>query len=374
MTEPATQETECSVREITFDDFAVVREVACRNGLGSPTYTTANWLRLWNDSPFCFSDSPPLGWVLETRSQGIVGTLINTPRMYVYNDEPVRAAVAGCWAVDPPGRFASILLIERFVSQKGGDLFFRTTASSRAAAVFKAFGWQETPAPSYKSVLFWITRYTEFAGALLRKALWPEVPGLRHAAGMVLFGRDMARRPRVRYQRVETCTLSRFDERFDALWEVLRLRPNRLLAVRTRDALAWQFGPSLENGNAAVIAVPEGGGLAGYLIMKRQDQEQVGLRRFGVVDIQVARDEPDLILSMMAAALEHAAHSGVDVVEAVGFNKWKRDLLERLNPHHRTYPSCPYLYKARSDLTTLRAALAHTDAWDPSQIDGDASL
>jgi len=108
--------------------------------------------------------------------------------------------------------------------------------------------------------------------------------------------------------------------------------------------------------------------------MKRGDDDRLGLRRFQVVDIQAARDEPDIILSLMAGALEHAARSGVDVVEAVGFHKSKRDLLERLNPHHRTYPSFPYLYKVRADSPALRDALQNTDVWDASLFDGDASL
>jgi hypothetical protein len=108
--------------------------------------------------------------------------------------------------------------------------------------------------------------------------------------------------------------------------------------------------------------------------MKRYDQEQFGLRRFRVVDIQALRDEASTILSLMSAALEHAARCGVDVVEAIGFHESKRNFLERLNPRHRSLPSCPYLYRVSANSRLPLNALHEADAWDPSPFDGDAAL
>jgi hypothetical protein len=311
--------------------------------------------------------------VLEKKDHSIVGTFSNIPRTYAYNEELIRVAAGSAWAVDSPYRTSAIFLAKQFFSQKNIDLFLNTTASPAAAAIFKAFRCSEIPDPSYTRVMFWIGDYTGFARVLLRKKGLPAVRGLAHAAGMAFYCRDAARRPKVQYRRMETCLLRAFDERFDGLWEVLRRRRNRLMAVRTSDALTWQFRSALENG-AAIVAILEGGALVGYLIMTRGDDKHLGLRRFRVVDIQAASDEPDILLSLMSAALEYAASSGVDVVEAVGFHKSKRDLLERLNPHHRSYPSCPYLYKVRASAPALRDALQSSDVWDASLFDGDASL
>src|SRR5215831_11364563 len=72
----------------------------------------------------------------------------------------------------------------------------------------------------------------------------------------------------------------------------------------------------------------------------------------------------------MHAALEHAKRSGADVLEAVGFHKSKRDVLEQMKPHHQIYPSCPYLFKVKADCQPLQVALRNTDVWDASQFDG----
>ncbi len=370
--ESAIQESDCSLREATVHDFTAVREVVRRNGLSSPQY--ADWERLWRDNPFPADPSAPIGWVLEKKDHTIVGTLSNIRRTYAYNGEPVRAATASAWAIDPPYRSSAMFLAQRFFSQKNIDLFLNTTASAPAAAIFKAFRCSEIPDPLYTRVLFWITRYSGFARALLRKLRLPALPGMSQSAGMALYCRDVAHRPKVRYRQIETSLLSSFDDRFDVLWDVLRRRRNRLLAVRTSEALTWHFRPGLQTGGVAILAVLEADAILGYLVMKRGDDEGLGLRRFHVVDIQALCDENNVVPSLMAAAIEHAVRTGVDVVEAVGFHKSKRDLLEHLKPHHRTYPTCPYLYKVNASSPALRDALRSVDAWDASMFDGDASL
>jgi hypothetical protein len=370
--QPATQDLDCAVREATLHDFSAISDVVRRNGLTSTSYDV--FAGLWNDNPFRSELTVPLGWVLENKAQEIVGTLSNIGRMYIYNGEPVRVASASAWAVDPLYRTSAVFLAKQFFSQKNVDLFLNTTASDAAAEVFKAFRCSEIPDPSFTQVLYWITGYAGFAGSALRKLNIPLIPGLRHAAATAFYCRDLMRPGRVRLRPTETCVLDGFDERFDEFWNLLRHRRDRLLAVRTAEALTWQFRPALENGSASIIALLEGKTLSGYLILMRGDDDRIGLRRFRVIDIQTIRDEPDIILSLMRAALEHARRSGVDVVEAVGFHRSKRDVLEQMNPHHRTYPSCPYLYKVKANYQPLQDALRNPDAWDASQFDGDASF
>jgi hypothetical protein len=144
--------------------------------------------------------------------------------------------------------------------------------------------------------------------------------------------------------------------------------------VRNSEALNWQFRPAIESGDLLIFGVMEGDRLIGYLIMRKYDHEQYRLRRFRVVDLQAIDDESNTIISLMSAALEHATRSGADVIEAIGFNKSKHDLLERLNPHHRSLPSFPYLYKVSAGAPMLQNALWEADAWDPSPFDGDASF
>ena len=66
------QETDCSVREAVLGDYEAICQVKLRNGLSSPSYSV--WARLWTDNPFRDELQVPMGWVLESKTQGIVGT------------------------------------------------------------------------------------------------------------------------------------------------------------------------------------------------------------------------------------------------------------------------------------------------------------
>jgi hypothetical protein len=370
--EPVNQELDCIVREATLSDFEAINQVKRRNGLKPGSYS--DWVRLWDDNPFRCEFQVPLGWVIESRTQGIVGTLSNIQRMYTLNNEPIHVAATRALAVDPQFRFATISLADMFLSQSNIDLFLDTTASPQAGVLFKFLGCNDIPGPSSAQVLFWIVNYTRFAGAMLRKKNMPAFAGIRHAAGQALYLRDLTNLRKGRFQRKEIRLFTSFDERFDAIWNLLRQRSNRLFAVRTSKALTWQFRPALESGDIVILGVMEGDSLSGYLIMSRYDHEQYGLRRFRVVDIQAIDDDSNTVLSLMSAALDHATRSGVDVVEAMGFNKLKRDLLLRLHPHLRTLPSSPYLYRVSAKSSSLQHELQNADAWDPSPFDGDAAL
>jgi len=370
--QPGRDGNECSIREATLSDYEGIQAVMIRNGLYAEDYPS--WSRVWTENPFRREIPIPMGWVLEHSHFGIVGTFSNVPRLYTLHDERVRVAVARAWGVDPQFRSQSIFLAAKFFSQPDVDLFLDTTASSEAGAVFKAFKCRQIPGPAANYMLFWITNYAGFAGSMLKKKKIPDLWGLRVAAGAALRCADFALRPKAHPGKRVVCLLSRFDERMDEIWDVLRSRHDRLLAVRSRDALEWQLGPTLQSGETVVFGALEGNRLSGYLILRRYDAENLGLTRFRVVDMQAVEDEEDAILSLMSAAIDYSKRAGVYVLEAMGFHESKHKLLECLGPLRRLLPSYPFLYGVNSRAEQLGIALKNADSWDPSPFDGDAAL
>jgi len=206
-----------------------------------------------------------------------------------------------------------------------------------------------------------------FAGAALKKKGWPRWL-LKHLAGGASYCAELPRRLGARFGGGDVELLFGFDELFDVFWERLKEERGRLMAVRSRLALEWQFRRVRESGECAVLGLKGRAGLDGYLVMNRYDEPRWGLRRFRVVDLQVLDESADGVRLLTEAALAHARKAGVHVVEAMGLNDRKRGALDAMRPHRRMLPSCPYLYKAGSE------ALAGADAWDASPFDGDAAL
>jgi hypothetical protein len=114
------------------------------------------------------------------------------------------------------------------------------------------------------------------------------------------------------------------------------------------------------------------GVLAGYLVMRRKDTPDIGLKRHIIVDLQVLEENTEHVTALMRAALELSRRQGIHVVEVIGQEPFKRNALESLNPRVRAGPSSAYWYKAANP--GLEPDINVERTWDPSPYDGDASL
>jgi hypothetical protein len=299
----------------------------------------------------------------------IVGSVGNIFSSYEFNGRPVLAAAAHAVAVDPEYRKNSLPMLVRFFRQEKVDLLLSTTANEAASKVYTGFKAQRVPHPNYDQVLYWITGYTGFLrGGLSRRG---KNPALAPFAAPLLWLADFPAR-KARASAARTRVLTDFDERFDTLWNQLRRTPDRLLAVRSRQALAWHFEEAKRHDRLAIVALQDGANLTGYLILLRRDATDIGLLRYQVADMQVLGANPAAVTSLVSAALQLARRQGIHVVEATGFDTFKHVTLEALRPRRRMSPSWPFLYKVQT--ADLIEPLSRPQAWDPCPYDGDAAF
>jgi len=359
------------LRQATFEDFKAIMAVCARNGLSVTSFD--KWTHLWADNPFYQArEGFPIGWVLEDDDAGVVGTLSNIPMEYELNGQRLLAAVASSYAVDREHRNSSLRLALTYVGQSKVDLWMSATANLSAGQVYAAMKLKPMPQPYPDQITFWICGYLGFAGsALHKKKVWG-AGGLRFPLGAALWCKDLLRRRIKRPDAGKVGVVESFDSRFDAFWDVLRQRPNRLRAVRDRAALAWHFKSALLNKAASILVLEESGHLVGYLVLVRRDDKGSGLRRYHIVDLQVSEDGPQQAQALALEAMRLAREEGVHVVELMGFNALKHRWLEPLRPRRRQLGYCPFFYKLKNP--AMFPALDQPEAWDPCWFDGDASL
>ncbi len=357
------------IREMTPEDYAPVAAVLRGNGLAAEGGD--GWLNQWQSNPFRDMASS-MGWVIEHDDGSIVGTFGNLPLGYEWNGSPVRVAAACRWAVDPEFRRDSLKLFRRFLRQRDVDLLLTSTASSRVGEIFSAVRFRPVPHAEYDKALFWVTNARGFAASALRHLRVPLANMLSAPAGLALRGVERLSPRRGSKDLSQTIPLAGFDGRFDAFWERLRRQRDRLLAVRSAEALSWHFKSALDRGQLAILALEEGGELLGYIVMFRHDHDAIGLTRYRVADLQVLGEVRSRVQSLMVGVLRLAAEQGVHVVEVVGLESPKREALSALSPRRRQLPSWLFYYRPLDQ--RLEPCLAAPSAWDPSPFDGDASL
>lgn len=355
-------------RVASLDDYEAIAALERANGLKSRP--KGNWVRMWQGNP-AYHAGFPVGWVLEDEETGkLTGTISNIPLAYTLQGRQILAATGRGWAVDPSARAFAPLLFDEYLNQPV-DLLLSTTVNGLAEASHTICEQTRVPVGDWTQAAFRITNYAGFAGSALRIKGLPGALRLPVAGG--LWMKDLVAGAAVPASNVPVMRSADFGAEFDAFWESLVvLKWNRLMAVRSRAALRWHFGPAIDCGAVRVLHVAEAGRMLGYCVLLRCDHEASGLRRYRVADAQWLTDDPKVPDALVQAAIETAAGDGVHVLETVGLGLPRMDAFERVAPYRRALPAWSYFY--HSNDPALMDALSAPSVWEPSSFDGDSSI
>jgi hypothetical protein len=364
-----------SIREASFEDYPKIVALESKYGLETKSYE--EWTHLWSNNAAYrqYEKALPIGWVLTDENQNIVGYLGNIPLFYELEGRTLLASVAHAWVTDARYRSYSIMLLERYFSQKVVDLFLNATVGPLASDSFAVFKPLPAPAGAWDRSAFWITNYQGFVEGWLATKAFPLSKPLSYVLSAGLFVKDTFARRQVRKHdtgiEVEPC--ADVDGRFDIFWDALRkTKSHILMAVRTREMLEWHFKYALRKNKAWIVTVSKGSDLTAYGIFRRHDSPRFGLRRMRLVDFQTLDGNTAILIPMLAWAIKRCRREGIDMLECIGFRTDIENVISKIAPHERKLPSWLYFYKARDK--SLAEILIHPNVWNPSQFDGDASL
>jgi hypothetical protein len=365
------------LREARFQDYSQVVALTRKFHLQADSYE--GWTHLWTNNPTCreMNTKFPIGWVLETGSEEVVGYLGNIPLSYQFEGRRITVATTRSWVVDTSYRAYSPLLLATYFQQENVDLFLNTSVNSQAAPAYDSFQGIRVPVGHWNRTLFWVTNYQGFAESLLRKKGWITVKPLTFPLSAFLFLRDHLKKSRFYANRstAKVVPCACFDDRFDAFWETLREKKvNRLLAVRSRELLEWHFKFALLQNAAWIYIIEENSRLAAYSVFLRQDGPEAGLTRVRLADFQCLDENkaPTMLAAMLQLAIDRCRQESIHMFELIGLPPWLEKEVERASPLRRPLLNWLYFYKANDRL--LGAKLKSPAVWEPSLFDGDSTL
>ena len=362
------------MREASFEDYPQIVALQSKYGLETKSYE--EWKHLWFHNPAYveYQKSLPIGWVLESENKDIVGYLGNIPLFYELEGRRLLASVAHAWVADEQYRTYSLLLLERYFSQKVVDLFLNATVGSLASESFAVFQSSPVPVGAWDRSAFWITNHRGFLANWLAMKALPLAKPLSYVLSVGLLLKDTLAKRQLRQDgTVEVRSCTDVDSRFDVFWEALRkINSHMLMGVRSRGALEWHYKYALRENKAWIATAGKASNLTAYAIFRRHDNPRFGLRRMRLVDFQTIDGSITLLVPMLSWALERCQREGIDMLECLGFRADKSNLIHKIAPYRRKLPSWLYFYKTKDE--NLAERLSDPNVWDPSQFDGDASL
>jgi hypothetical protein len=370
-----------TVREVRYADGDAVDALKRRNRLVTK-WSSDQWIRLLQENPTKPKDkSLPMGWVLE-HCGNVVGYLGNVQIYYYFGGKRFLAAAAHGFAVDSLFRGHTLRLTSAFFSQKNVDLLLNTSANKSAAAVFQLCKAEKVPCPDYDKAMYWIIRSRQVVSSALRKKSGCNIA--LAAIGGILFGWVIYVERLVRRRGpfgngvgwdIRTIEASSVGAEFDELWQrTLQERPQCILAERSAESLRWHFGHCVDSDRKAkFICAWTADKLVGYVVLTRENSEEIGLMRSRIVDLIAENNAPELIDFLLYAAYQQARIDGSHLLELIGFPLRIRERLVAGRAYTRQLPSWPFWYKAVAPVLFDRV-LGQEDVWYASMYDGDASL
>jgi hypothetical protein len=355
------------IRPAEIADYDGIARCLDRNGMVCAP--RERWLATWDAYPHA-EDFPgvPRGFVIESDG-GIVGTITSVWANYCLGGRELRAILAGNAAVDVAHRGSSMRLFVTHLLRSGVDLYLNGSAAAATSKVMDALRVPRVPQADNDVVLLWPARGNKLASAGLQRRGVPAARLLAWPVGLGLGIVSRARLRRLGAARLPTTRIRAFTEEFDDLWRRLRSGSTRLLGYRDAATLEWRYGSRVRDKTATVIGVHRDGVLSGYAILVRAARPRLGLTNAAIQDLQCVDEDPDLLASLMTAALRAARTDGLDALEFPGFAGPKREAAERasLLRHHLDVWQAYYFCNDQK----LGDELNASRLWDFSAYDSD---
>jgi hypothetical protein len=366
-----------SVSEAQFSDFESVCALNLRLGQGPDS--VENWRRLWVENPALQDGkgNSPIGWMLKASNE-VVGFLGSIPLQYEFEGRALRVAATCRLAVDPAYRASTHLLVVSFFRQKNVDVFLNSSATVEAGRMMVASKASPLPQSDYGTVFFWVVDPRPFTKEVFKKlGVNSTFAGPAAAIASLAIKGDAAVRGRVpRAKRskyfLTEIGLDELDPLLKQFWSRDSSELARLSAKRTPEIMRWHFDPPHNRRKISIFACSAENKLAGYVIVRHEQEVTSGIRRSLVADMMIQDDDPVVLEHLLAAAFQASKKSGCHVLEVMGFPQNIRQKLLKLKPYTRKYPACPFYYKARE--RSLHEKLANESVWYASPFDGDATL
>lgn len=358
------------LRPARLEDYDSIARLESAHSLKAQPFD--DWRSMWLDNPLWprLGKSWTIGWVLESASGDVVGTVANIPSLYTFRGHELVCGNGRGWVVSPPYRGYALWLMDTYFNQPAVDLFINTTVSETAEPMISGLS-ERIPLGDWASGSYWVTGYVEYARQRLRSRIAPLAGLLAYPLGGALRLRDAIRSmplpasPRS----VVIDAVDRFDARFDAFWdELVRQNPETLLSERNNRALAWHYGIPMRRGRLWVFTASRNGRLSAFCAFIRKGDG----RQAYLVDYQTIDRDVDMLPGFLNAALRRCAKEGVYLLRNVGRGVPKMRTLDENAPYRSRHASWKFYYRAADP--DLDAVLRSGRPWDPSLYDGDASF
>ena len=348
------------IEKILFEDFEKIIDLNHRNNL--TTLQRSDWENLWKKNPyFLLNNDWTIGWKLVDENK-IVGTCLNIPFVFEFNNKEILAAVCNNYVIDKKYRSYSLKLRHLFLNQKNIDLFITNSANKEVEKIMEAFKAKKINQFDYQNRLLFIVNKTKVLFNYLIKFVFNKKKFQKDNLPDSLKGN-------FKKNNLLFIIKDNFDDDFIKLER--QLNKSELRSSKKLEWLKYKYNQYIKNKDLIIIKIFKNNEFIGYFLIVKVIEKNYNLKKLTIVEIIVLNDDEQILNETIKFCKDTAKKYNFDLIDVIGYKKIIRLALRKQSFLFKKSKNFNFLVKnLNSDLN--KDLFSNEENLNLSLTDGDS--
>jgi len=312
------------LEKLTLEDYEQVKDLSKKYGL--PFLEKNDWKNIWEKNPFINSSQKDwiIGWKLIDQNNQIVGAIHNIPFIFYYKNKKILAAICGNWVIDNKHRSFALSLRSTFLNQKDINLYITNTANEISEKVMEAFKAKKILQYEYiNRKVFMLNK---------KKIIFNYIKNFSFGRNLILdiknFKNSLLKKTNLIINKDFTLD-NDFNLDFDELDDNLK-KKEIFYSSKSQKWLMWKYSRLINTDHLWVIKNYNNKKLTGFLVFVISCEKKYKLKKSTITELSFLNEDSFENSEMIKKCILISKKLNCDLVDVVGFNKSKKDLLKKI--------------------------------------------
>jgi len=312
------------IKKLNLEDYEQIKNLSKKNGL--PFLKENDWKNIWEKNPFILEHQKNwiIGWKLLDQNNQMVGAIHNIPFEFYFNSKTVLAAICGNWVVDNKFKSFSLGLRSKFLNQDNIQLYITNTANEISEKVMEAFKAKKILQYEYinrkifllnkkKTIINYIKNFSLSKNPIL------DIKSLKD----IIFNKKNLNITK------KFLIANNFNSDFDSLNSDLERR-KILYSIKNKKWLDWKYSRVVNTDRLWVIKNYNNNKLVGFLVFVINNEQNYKLKKSTITEFSFLDENNFENFEMVKKCISISKELNCDVVDVVGFNKFKKNIFKEI--------------------------------------------
>ena len=351
--------------KLTLENYEETKNLSEKYGL--KVLEKTHWENIWKKNPFIIDLGKEwtIGWKLINEKNNIVGIIHNIPFIFYYKKKKFIAAVTGNWVVDNKYKSFSLKLRSKFLNQENIDFYITNTANKISEKAMEAFKAKKILQYNYDKRMIYMLNKKKIILSYIKKLSFNKnlIEDLKKLKNIFNKKNNIIINNSFEVANNFSNDFNNFNERLS--------NSETLYSSKELRWLNWKYSRLINTDRLWVIKNYEKEKLKSFLVFVVNYEKKYNLKKSTIVEMSFVESKDSGIDEMIKKCILISNKLNCDLVDVIGFNKHKKDLLSKMGFLDKKTGNFGFLVKnSNSEIENI--LFNDENTLDMSLTDGDA--